>query len=69
MNKVKDSVAVPDHEGEEKEIGMEKVRQEKATFFFLNKIQLFILIFINRSTSINYIAMNQDQYKDIAFGL
>lgn len=35
VNKVKDSVAVPDHERGEKEIGMEKVRQDKPTFFFL----------------------------------
>lgn len=34
VNKVKDNVAVPDHEKEEKEIRMEKVRQDKSTSIF-----------------------------------
>lgn len=51
MNKVKDNAAVPDHEKEEKEIRMEKVRQEKSTsIFFLNKIPLFLYYYLETQT-------------------
>lgn len=69
VNIVKDSAAGPDHERVDKQFRIEKVRQKKKkkTTFFLNKVQVFILISRNTSLFINYMAMNQDNVKT-AFG-
>jgi len=59
VNKVKDSVAVPDHERGEKETGMEgesQARQINICFFFKEDSTLNIW----KQKHLNYMAMNQD---------